>query len=291
MVIILIDLQRINNILRFQKEFKWVEKSPFYKDHKYYNNSLEAHAHKHPIKEKHTGKWNSLIKYDNYKTIIDSYNKASIDLSKKFDYISKGKYDLQYSYKHDSVNIVDLNNGLIVCLKYKDYSNCYNIATCYFPSKVDKLFSLRSYISDQNTISDINYIMLDNNNHNLDLFKEAMEEYFGINSKEHQILFNNENADINELIIGIEKDILEYLNFMEKCIQSEKDKKYYFVFNDAIEYVIKLSLLYKVKNNNYHDFYKRFLDIDINDSYKDALDMCKKYIDEMEKNNGGNDQL
>ena len=173
-MIILIDLQRINKILRFQKEFKWVEKSPFYKDHKYYNNSLEAHAHKHPIKEKYTGKWNSLIKYDNYKTIIDSYNKASIDLSKKFDYISKGKYDLQYSYKHDSVNIVDLNNGLIVCLKYKDYSNCYNIATCYFPSKVDKLFSLRSYISDQNTISDINYIMLDNNNHNLDLFKEVM---------------------------------------------------------------------------------------------------------------------
>lgn len=286
-MIILIDLQRINKILRFQKEFKWVEKSPFYKEHRYYKNSLEAHAHKHPIREKYTGKWNSLIKYDNNTTIIDSYNKASIELAKKFDYISKGKYDLQYSYKHGSVNMVDLNNGLIVCLKYKDYNNCYNIATCYFPSKVDKLFSLSSYISKTNNMYEINYMMFDNKQNN-DKFKEAMEEYFGINSKEYQTLFNNKMTDIDELIIHTEKDILEYLSFMEECIKDEKDKKYYFVFNDAIEYVIKLSLLYKVKNNNYFELYKRFLNIDINDSYKDVLDMCKKYIDETEKINGRN---
>ena len=31
-----------------------------------------------------------------------------------------------------------------------------------------------------------------------------------------------------------------------------------------------------------------YLNIDINDSYKDAMDICKKYINEMEKINGRN---
>ena len=208
-------------------------------------------------------------------------------MAKKFDYLSKGKYDLQYSYKHDSVNMVNLDNGLIVCLKYNCYNNCYHIASCYFPSKVDKLLSLSNYISETSDMSKIRYMMIDNGQ-NKDLFKEAMEEYFGINSKEYQILFNNKINDIDKLIIYTEKDILEYLNFMEDCIKDEKDKKYYFVFNDAIEYVVKLSLLYKVKKNNYFDFYKRFLNIDINNSYKDALDICKKYIDEKENLNGRN---
>lgn len=283
----MIDLQRINKIFRYQKEFKWVEKSPFYKDHKYYKNSLEAHAYKHPIKEKYTGKWNSLINYANTITIINSYNKASIELAKKFDYISKGKYDLQYSYKHSSVNMVDLDNGLIVCLKYKEYNNCYDIASCYFPSKIDKLFSIGNYIRDSRNMSGINY-MINDNNLNISMFREALEEYFGINSKEYQILFNNETNDNEELISSIQTDIIDYLNFMEDCIKEEKDKKYYFVFNDAIEYIIKLSLLYKVKNNSYFNLYERFLNIDINDSYKDAMDICKKYIIEMEKINGRN---
>ena len=68
----------IYNILKHQLEFKWQEISPYMK----YKNSFEAHAYKHPINEKHTGKWNSLIKYDNKKTIFDSYYKASVDLSK-----------------------------------------------------------------------------------------------------------------------------------------------------------------------------------------------------------------
>ena len=130
--------------------------------------------------------------------------------------------------------------------------------------------------------------MMNDNNLNVDIFRDALEEYFGTNSKEYQILFNNEMNDIEELIISIQTDIMDYLNFMEDCIKEEKDKKYYFVFNDAIEYIIKLSLLYKVKNNSYFNLYERFLNIDINDSYKDAMDICKKYINEMEKINGRN---
>ena len=48
-MITLLDLQRINKILRFQKEFKWCEKRPYYSNHVYYKNSLEAHAYKHPM--------------------------------------------------------------------------------------------------------------------------------------------------------------------------------------------------------------------------------------------------
>ena len=107
-------IEKINNVLKFQINFKWQN---IY-NYKGYKNSFEYHVQHHPKDEKKTGKWNLLIDYHNDKTISDSYYKTSVDLSKKFALISKDKYDIQYNKEHASVNIVDLNNGLIVCLKY-----------------------------------------------------------------------------------------------------------------------------------------------------------------------------
>lgn len=70
---------------------------------------------------------------------------------------------------------------------------------------------------------------------------------------------------------------------MNKCIRNKEDKDYYFVYEDGIEYVIKLSLLYKTKNNNYNKLYNKFLNIDINNSYEKALKLCEKCINEREK--------
>ena len=123
-------------------------------------------------------------------------------------------------------------------------------------------------------------------NKNIDIFREAMEEFFGNNSIEYKILFENNITDnIDEIVNDIIVDTTEFLNLMEKIISNEEDKKFYFVFNDGIDYIIKLSLLYKIKNNNYEKLYNRFLNIDINNSYKEALDICKKFIDERENKN------
>ena len=73
---------------------------------------------------------------------------------------------------------------------------------------------------------------------------------------------------------------------MEGLIKNEDDREYYFIFSDGIEYIAKLSLLYKIKDKNYEKLYNKFLNIDINNSYKNALDECQKYIDEGEKNYG-----
>lgn len=288
-------IEKINNILRYQINFKWQN---IY-NYKGYKNSFEYHVQHHPKDEKKTGKWNSLIDYSTDKTISDSYYKTSVDLSKKFALISKDKYDIQYIEKHVSVNIVDMNNGLIACLKYNPHSNYFDIATCFFPSKINMLFSISNKIfstsnkiekeTDANKLHFIPYI--DNNTQdkkNIDDFEEAMRDFFGINSIEYKILFKNETNNIDDIINNIINDTTEYLKFMESIIKNEEDKKYYFVFNDGIEYVAKLSLLYKIKDKNYEKLYQKFFNIDINNVYKDALDLCKKYIDESEKKYGSN---
>lgn len=283
-------IEKINNVLKYQMNFKWQEIYD-YKDGK---NSFEYHVKHHPIAEQKTGKWDSLIDYTNKKTISDSYYKTSVDLSKKFGLISKGKYDIQYIEKHASVNIVDMNNGLIVCLKYKQNKIRFDIATCFFPSKINMLFSISNKIfstnnkiekeTDANKLHFIPYI--DKNTQDekkIDDFEEAMREFFGIDSIEYKILFNNETNNIDSIINNIITDTMDYLNLMESLIKDEDDKKYYFVFNDGIEYVVKISLLYKIKDKNYEKLYQKFLNIDLNNSYKEALDECKKYIDEREK--------
>ena len=121
---------------------------------------------------------------------------------------------------------------------------------------------------------------IDNNIHNVknvNDYKEAMREFFGIDSIEYKILFNNEKNHIDDIINNITNDTMAYLNLMENLIKDEDDKKYYFVYDDGIEYIVKLSLLYKIKDKNYEKLYQKFLNIDINNSYKEALDECKKY--------------
>ena len=114
-----------------------------------------------------------------------------------------------------------------------------------------------------------------------------MKEFWGgSNSEGYNILFRNETQNIDSFINDIVNDVIEYLNLMENIIKDEEDKEYYFVFNDGIEKIVKLTLLYKVKNKNYEKLYQRFLNIDINNVYKDALDKCMKYIDKGEKNYG-----
>lgn len=288
-------IEKINNILRYQINFNWQN---IY-NYKGYKNSFEYHVQHHPKDEKKTGKWDSLIDYSTDKTISNSYYKTSVDLSKKFALISKDKYDIQYIEKHASVNVVDMNNGLIACLKYNKNKICFDIATCFFPSKLNMLFSIKNKIfsannqikkeNDINKLYFIPYKESDTKDEmNINAFEEAMREFFGINSIEYKILFKNEINNIDDFINVVADDINDYLNLMDEHIQNEDDKKYHFVFNDGIEYVAKLSLLYKIKDTKYEKLYQKFLDIDINNVYKDALDECKKYIDEGEKSYGNN---
>lgn len=274
--------------IRHQSNFKWQEICPYNN----YDNSFVAHAHKHPINEQNTGKWNSIIDYHNKKTILDSYFKVSIDLPKKYALDAKYEYVIKYDNEHKSYNILDKKTGLMVCLKFWKYNSRFYIATCYFPSnKVINLFSKSKIEEGKNNFEDfkyIGYIMNINNKvydvNNTKAFEEAMREFFGIDSIEYKILFNNETHNIDDIINSIIKEITDYLDLMISLIKNEDDKEYYFVYNDGIEYVIKLSLLYKIKDIKiYENLYQKFLKIDINNSYKDALDECKKYIDEGEK--------
>lgn len=287
-------IDKINNILRYQTHFKWQEIYNYYG----YKNSFEYHVKHHPIDEKDTGKWDYLIDYSNKETISNSYYNTSINLASKFALLTEEKFDIQYIKEHESVNIVDNNNKLIVCLKYKKDKIRFDIATCFFPSRIntffsikDKIFSTRSINKIKTDFSNINYIpYFDNNisnNNDCEEFKEAMKEFWGgSNSEGYNILFRNETQNIDSFINDIVNDVTEYLNLMENIIKDEEDKEYYFVFNDGIEKIVKLTLLYKVKNNNYEKLYQRFLNIDINNVYKDALDKCMKYIDKGEKNYG-----
>ena len=287
-------IDKINNILKYQTHFKWQEIYNYYG----YRNSFEYHVKHHPIDEKDTGKWDYLIDYRNKATISNSYYNTSINLASKFALLTKGEYDIQYIKKHESVNIVDNNNKLIVCLKYKKDKIRFDIATCFFPSRIntffsikDKIFSTRSINNIKTDFSNINYIpYFDNNtsnNNDYEEFEEAMKEFWGgTNSVGYNILFRNETQNIDSFINDIINDVTKYLNLMENIIKDEEDKEYYFVFNDGIEKIVKLTLLYKVKNKNYEKLYQRFLNIDINNVYKDALDKCMKYIDKGEKNYG-----
>ena len=174
----------------------------------------------------------------------------------------------------------------MVCLKYRKDELYFYIATCYFPSyKITRLFYKNKTNENYESLNNLYYMLYKENKEtteNIDIFKEAMEEFFGNNSIEYKILFDNIPNSIDSTINGIITDTTEYLNLMENLIKNEEDKKFYFVFNDGIDYIIKLSLLYKVKNNNYENLYNRFLNIDINSSYKEALDMCRRFIDERE---------
>lgn len=287
-------IDKINNVLRYQTNFKWQEIYNYCG----YKNSFEYHVKHHPIDEKNTGKWDYLIDYSNKETIDNSYYITSINLASKFAFITKDKFDIQYIKKHSSVNIVDNSNGLIVCLKYQEDKIRFDIATCFFPTKVytffsikDKIFSTRNINKIKTDLSNINYIPYFDNNtqnkNNFEEFEEAMIEFWGgINSIGYKILFRNETQNIDDMINNIINEVTEYLNLMENLIKNEEDREYYFVFNDGIEKIAKLTLLYKVKNKNYEKLYQRFLNIDINNVYKDALDKCQKYIDEGEKNNG-----
>ena len=276
----------INNILRHQKEFKWQNISPY----KEFENSFEYHVQKHPIREKYTKKWDKLINYDTRKTISDSYYKISNDLSKKYISGLKSDCSLMFNNKHYSYNILDKSNNLMVCLKYKKDELYFYIATCYFPSyKIAQLF-YKNIINESYDLSKNFYYMLNKEENllekNVDIFKEAMEEFFGSNAIEYKILFeNNIPNNIDTTINDIIADTTEYLNLMESLIKNEEDKKFYFVFNDGLDYIIRLSLLYKIKNDNYERLYNSFLNIDINDSYKEALNICKIFIDEREKRN------
>ncbi len=272
------------SILRNQSEFQWQDIRPYYYNCYAYKNSFEAHAYKHPIKERKSGKWNSIIDYSDKKNIFDSYYKASTDLSKRYALSPNSQYKFYYKSEHDSYNISDKKTGLEVCLKFRD--NKFKIASCFVRYKVVDLFSKNSKekINDFNNFN-LNFTMyIDDNMYDVNSvvnFKEAMKEFFGVDSKQYKILFNNETNNIDEIINNIITETTEYLDFMQSLIKNEEDKRYYFVYNDGIEYVIKLSLLYKIKNKNYDKLYEKFLDIDINNSYKKALDECKKYIDEV----------
>lgn len=274
----------INSILKHQKSFKWQDIHPYNE----FKNSFDYHVEKHPIKEHHTGKWDSLINYDNKETISSSYYKVSNDLPQKYVSGLKENYSLIFNNKHCSYNILDRSNNLMVCLKYKKDELYFYIATCYFPSyKIMRLFYQNEANGTYKKSDNLHYILYKEEiNKNIDIFREAMEEFFGNNSTEYKILFeNNITDDIDEIVNEIIADTTEFLNLMENIINNEEDKKFYFVFNDGIDYIIKLSLLYKIKNNNYEKLYNRFLNIDINNSYKEALDICKKFIDERENKN------
>ncbi len=283
-------VEKINKVLRYQRNFKWQAII----DYNGYKDSFEYHVKHHPINEKYTGKWNALINYDNKKTISDSYYNVSTDLAKKFNLIPTGKYDVQYIKQHESVNIVNNNNGLIVCLKCNRNNMCFDIATCFFPSRINKLLSIGTKIfpemnreKTEENLEKLNYMLYRDDRisekNKVHEFEEAMGEFFEPDSPEYNILFNNETNNIKNIIDSIIAETEAYLNFMQKLIKNQDDKEYYFIFSDGIEYIAKLSLLYKIKDKNYETLYNKFLNIDINNSYKHALDECKKFMDEGEK--------
>ena len=288
-------IEKINNVLRYQKSFRWQNIN----DYKGFKNSFEYHVQHHPIRERKYGKWNPLIDYSTNKSISDSYYNTSINLSKKFETISKGKYDIQYVRKHESVNIVDLSNGLVSCLKYNKYTNYFDIATCFFPSKLNKLFSIKNMVisekdnlKNKEPLDKIYFVLYEdvNNSNTMDsnLFEEAMSDFFGKNSIEYQILFNNISDNTEKVTEDIKKEVNDYVDMIKNLIKDEYDKEYYFVFNDGIEYVAKLAILYKAKDNNYKEVSEKFLSLDINNTYKESLNLCLKYIDESEEKNGRN---
>ncbi len=55
---------------------------------------------------------------------------------------------------------------------------------------------------------------------------------------------NNVKNTIDNIVAETEA----YLNLMEGLIKNEDDREYYFIFSDGIEYIAKLSLLYKIKD-------------------------------------------
>ena len=281
------SLKEFCNILKNQIDINWQDIRPYGK----YNNSFEAHAYKHPIGESYSPKWKSIIDYSNKNTIYNSYQRVSTRLPQRFILTPRREYELHYNQKHFSYNILDKNSGLMTCLKL--WKKKFYIATCYFPSnKVINLFSKDEIITDVTEDFDINFMLnVDNVSYdvkNANAFKEAMKEFFGTQSTKYRILFENVTNDTELIIHDIVSDTNEYLSTMERIIKDEEDKKYYFVYDDGIEYIINLSLLYKLRNEDYEELYQRFLSIDVNDSYKNALDECKKYIDEGENKNGKN---
>ncbi len=269
----------INNILSHQKTFEWQKICPY----KEFKSSFEYHVEKHPIKERYTGKWDSFINYDSRDTISNSYHNISCDLPQKYVSRLSDNYSLMFNNKHCSYNILDKNSNLMVCLKYRKDELYFYIATCYFPSyKIARLF-YKNNINGKCDSSDNLYYMLyrehEFENRNIDIFKEAMEEFFGNNSTEYKLLFDVAPNNVDSLIEEIIIDTTKYLDLMDNLIKTEEDKKFYFVYNDGIDYIIRLSLLYKIKNRNYEQLYNRFLNIDINNAYKEALEICKKFID------------
>ena len=116
----------IDNILKHQKNFKWQDIHPYNK----FKNSFDYHVEKHPIREQYTGKWDSLINYDNKETISSSYYKVSNDLPQKYVSGLKENYSLIFNNKHCSYNILDRSKNLMVCLKYKKDELYFYIATC-----------------------------------------------------------------------------------------------------------------------------------------------------------------
>lgn len=159
-----IGIKRINNILRFQKEFKWQDITSYLN----FKNSFEYHVEHHPIAERKYGKWDSLINYKNRKTLYYSYFKTSTDLSKNYSLLNNKDLILRYNSSHESYNIMNLKNGLMVCLKFNKYKLCFDIATCYFPSRKVKNFFER----------EDNYIYSTNsNNIHYTLYKEDIEQH------------------------------------------------------------------------------------------------------------------
>lgn len=223
-----------------------------------------------------------MINYENSNTIRETYLDASVYLSKKY---SNGEdCNIRYNDQHCSYNILDVKKKLMVSLKFNYQFSKFFIATCFFPSIYQiRLFSpcYPSYKKDK--LNEINYMMYDvNKDNNQNIFEKSMSEILGSNSIEYKILFSsNMNDDTNYNIwkSNLKLEIDNYLCFMENIIKTDEDRKYYFVFNDGIEFVIKILILYKIKDNDYIKYYKRLLNIDLNNSYKNAFDICKKYLE------------
>ena len=121
----------------------------------------------------------------------------------------------------------------------------------YFRFQLENFFIIVNKIKTD--LSNINYIpYFDNNTQNknsFEEFEEAMIEFWGgINSIGYKILFRNETQNIDDMINNIINDVTEYLNLMENLIKNEEDREYYFVFNDGIEKIAKLTLENSKKN-------------------------------------------
>lgn len=285
-------IDKINLCLRYQTNFKWQDK-------KNYNGtgmtSFEYHVKHHPIDEEKTGKWKplKLIDYKNYETISESYFKTSLDLAKKFNLLLGKRYDLQYNENHCSTNMVDMETGLITCLKYDEETIAFDIATCFFPNKLYKFYSIKNKVFSamyQDREFDIGFIpnmeKAEILNNESNYFKSALIEYFKEDSEECKILFNNESNE--EIIKKNAKEVHDYLAYMENNnINSDAKKEYNFIFSDAIEYVAKMCVLYKsIKNTNnnlYDSLYNRFMRIDVNNSLKNALQKSEEILEKGRK--------